>query len=290
MRRVASSGSFQPVRTYEIDMLASSLQTSLSELGVSYVDDRGFVGVSIKNTRSNYGTVAEPEVSIDLDQTRTAAEALRQAPVGALRVLACHHPLVEMIGAPMTGDVKRGEAAALIFVEAGVDLIMTGHVHVPFALPINETPEFWGGGGGLYSTAPDYLAFLQMILGGGQGTNGARILAPETLALMGTNQIGDLPLRKLDSQMPFLTSDLEAGLPIGLTEDAQWGLGFAINPKTGPNGRSIGSLAWAGLANTYYWADPEAGIAGVLMTQLLPFADPAVLALFKDFERAVYAA
>ena len=161
---------------------------------------------------------------------------------------------------------------------------------MPFALPINETPEFWGGGGGLYSTAPDYLAFLQMILGGGQGTNGARILAPETLALMSTNQIGDLPLRKLDSQMPFLTSDLEAGLPIGLTEDAQWGLGFAINPKTGPNGRSIGSLAWAGLANTYYWADPEAGIAGVLMTQLLPFADPAVLALFKDFERAVYAA
>jgi CubicO group peptidase (beta-lactamase class C family) len=90
--------------------------------------------------------------------------------------------------------------------------------------------------------------------------------------------------------MPFLTSDLNAGPAIGLTEDAQWGLGFAINPKTGPNGRSIGSLAWAGLANTYYWADPEAGIAGVLMTQLLPFADPAVLALFKDFERAVYAA
>jgi len=77
---------------------------------------------------------------------------------------------------------------------------------------------------------------------------------------------------------------------MGLTEDAGWGLGFAINPKTGPHGRSTGSLAWAGLANTYYWADPEAGVAGVLMTQLLPFADRAVLALFKDFERAVYAA
>ncbi|MDP3802753.1 metallophosphoesterase [Brevundimonas sp.] len=74
---------------------------------------------------------------IDLDQTRKAAEALRQAPVGALRVLACHHPLVEMIGTPMTGDVKRGDAAALIFAEAGVDLIATGHVHVPFALPIS---------------------------------------------------------------------------------------------------------------------------------------------------------
>lgn len=73
---------------------------------------------------------------IDLKQTRKAAEALRQAPPGALRILACHHPLIEMIGTPMTGDVKRGDAAALIFAEAGVDLVMTGHVHVPFALPI----------------------------------------------------------------------------------------------------------------------------------------------------------
>ena len=73
---------------------------------------------------------------IDLAQTRKAAEALRQAPAGALRILACHHPLIEMIGAPMTGDVKRGDAAALIFAEAGVDLVATGHVHVPFALPI----------------------------------------------------------------------------------------------------------------------------------------------------------
>lgn len=73
---------------------------------------------------------------IDLKQTRKAAEALRQAPPGALRILACHHPLIEMIGTPMSGDVKRGDAAALIFAEAGVDLIMTGHVHVPFALPI----------------------------------------------------------------------------------------------------------------------------------------------------------
>jgi 3',5'-cyclic AMP phosphodiesterase CpdA len=74
---------------------------------------------------------------IDLAQTRKAAEALRQAPAGALRILACHHPLVEMIGTPMTGDVKRGDEAALIFAEAGVDLITTGHVHVPFALPVN---------------------------------------------------------------------------------------------------------------------------------------------------------
>lgn len=72
---------------------------------------------------------------IDLGQARRAAEALRHAPVGALRILACHHPLIEMIGAPMTGEVKRGDKAALIFAEAGVDLITTGHVHVPLCPP-----------------------------------------------------------------------------------------------------------------------------------------------------------
>jgi 3',5'-cyclic AMP phosphodiesterase CpdA len=74
---------------------------------------------------------------IDLDQTRRAAEALAKAPNGALRVIACHHPLIEMIGGPMTGEVRRGRAAAQIFADAGVDLVMTGHVHVPFALPIS---------------------------------------------------------------------------------------------------------------------------------------------------------
>lgn len=74
---------------------------------------------------------------VDLAQTRRAAEALRNAPIGDLRILACHHPLIEMIGAPMTGEVKRGDAAALIFAEAGVDIIASGHVHVPFALPID---------------------------------------------------------------------------------------------------------------------------------------------------------
>ena len=56
-----------------------------------------------------------------------------------------------------------------------------------------------------------------------------------------------------------------------------------------PGRRAAGSLAWAGLRNTYYWIDPTRGIAGTLMTQVLPFADPAVLALLAEFETAVYA-
>ncbi|WP_226636699.1 metallophosphoesterase family protein [Brevundimonas poindexterae] len=73
---------------------------------------------------------------IDLDQTSRAAEALSRAPVGALRIVAVHHPLIEMEGAPVTGDVKRGRRAAQLFADAGVDLVLSGHVHVPFALPI----------------------------------------------------------------------------------------------------------------------------------------------------------
>ncbi|WAC60027.1 metallophosphoesterase family protein [Brevundimonas sp. SL130] len=96
--------------------------------------------VMVRGVVTARGWQARPNWSkgvIDLDQTRRAAEALRQAPIGALRILACHHPLIEMVGTPMTGDVKRGDEAASIFAEAGVDLIMTGHVHVPFALPID---------------------------------------------------------------------------------------------------------------------------------------------------------
>jgi CubicO group peptidase (beta-lactamase class C family) len=70
----------------------------------------------------------------------------------------------------------------------------------------------------------------------------------------------------------------------------RWGLGFLINPLPGPSGRSAGSLAWAGLANCYYWADPTAGVAGVFLAQQLPFGDPAALSAFAAFERAVYGA
>ncbi|HWE46464.1 MAG TPA: metallophosphoesterase [Caulobacteraceae bacterium] len=74
--------------------------------------------------------------AIDLEQTRRAAGALKDAPPSALRIIACHHPLIEMQGTPMTGDVRCGDAAAEIFAAAGVDLVVTGHVHVPFALEI----------------------------------------------------------------------------------------------------------------------------------------------------------
>ena len=56
----------------------------------------------------------------------------------------------------------------------------------------------------------------------------------------------------------------------------KWGLSFLINTAKTPEGRSAGSLAWAGLANTYFWIDPARNVTGVILMQLLPFADAQV--------------
>jgi CubicO group peptidase (beta-lactamase class C family) len=145
--------------------------------------------------------------------------------------------------------------------------------------------EFLAGGGGLYSTTGDYTKFLRMLLNRGT-LNGAHILKPETVALMGENHIGDLQAGVMPTNAPEMTLDVDffPGQPV------RWGLGYMKNLATGPNGRSAGSLTWAGLFNTYYWLDPAKGVAGLIMTQILPFVDREVVALYGAFERGVYAA
>ncbi len=146
-----------------------------------------------------------------------------------------------------------------------------------------EKPEFFGGGGGLFSTSHDYLIFLQALMHDGT-FNGACILQPETVSLMGQNHIGDLNVLPMKTFNPPMSNDCE--LFPGM--DKKWGLSFLINTKAVPNARSAGSLAWAGLNNTYYWLDPHKRVAGVIMTQILPFADAIVLDLLDRFERAIY--
>ncbi|MGH7042699.1 MAG: serine hydrolase domain-containing protein [Acetobacteraceae bacterium] len=153
----------------------------------------------------------------------------------------------------------------------------------PLPGTINPVREFFPGGGGLYSTAGDYLRFLRMLLGGGV-LDGARVLAAETVALMGQNHMGALEVVPMRTAIPAASNDFEAfpGMP------KKWGLSFLINTQPVPGGRSADSLAWAGLNNTYFWLDPHTGVAGVLMTQVLPFGDPMVLKLLEAFETSVY--
>jgi methyl acetate hydrolase len=151
----------------------------------------------------------------------------------------------------------------------------------PLEKPSN--PTHFSGGGGIYSSAPDYLTLLRALMNGGRG-NGVTILQSETVALMGRNQIGDIPAGVMKTTNPALSNDVDffPGVPL------RWGFGHMINLTPGPNGRSAGSMTWAGLLNTYYWIDPQKRVAAVFMTQVLPFADKPALALYRRFERRVY--
>ena len=139
------------------------------------------------------------------------------------------------------------------------------------------------GGGGLSSTASDYIRFTRALLNGGE-LDGARVLSANSVALMGQNHIGAIGVPALKTAMPERSDDFSF---IADGRD-KWGLGFLITAEAVPGKRSAGSLSWGGIDNTYYWLDPARGITGVIMMQFLPFADHKALAVYDAFERGVY--
>ena len=152
---------------------------------------------------------------------------------------------------------------------------------IEFEIP--QEPEFHMGGGGLYGTAGDYLTFCRMILSDGT-LNGASVLQKGTVALMAQNHIGALEIGVFKTAIPPLSNDLE--LFPGMSK--KWGLSFLINTQTAPTGRSANSLAWAGLANTYFWIDRTKRVCGVFLSQLFPFYDDTAIDVLGRFETAVY--
>ena len=156
--------------------------------------------------------------------------------------------------------------------------------------PLTEQPNqprrpatTFNGGGGLSSTAGDYIRFEQMILNGGT-LDGARILSADTVALMTRNHIGEMGVRAVRTAQPDLSMDftfIDDGMD-------KWGLGFLLTTRHVAGKRSAGTLSWGGIDNTYFWIDPARGIAGVVMMQFLPFADTTALAIYDTFERGVY--
>jgi CubicO group peptidase (beta-lactamase class C family) len=153
----------------------------------------------------------------------------------------------------------------------------------PRPSPPPGAPIFYSGGGGLYSTARDYLTFSRALMSGGQ-VGQRRILTAESVATMSRNHIGDLTIRPFASVMPQLATD-GAALTGNLDK---FGLGFALNSKPVPTGRGVNTLAWAGIFNTFFWIDRENQVSAVLMTQMLPGMDPGPAKLLEDFDRAVY--
>jgi CubicO group peptidase (beta-lactamase class C family) len=132
--------------------------------------------------------------------------------------------------------------------------------------------SFLSGGGGLVSTVADYLTFLRAIINGGEW-HGVRLLRPETLALMRTNQ---------------LAPGVGVRFPMWEMTNTVFGLGFAVKQGPGPDepASATDEYHWGGMAGTHTWMAPRAGISGVCMTQRMPgFWHP----FSHDFKRLVYA-
>ena len=143
--------------------------------------------------------------------------------------------------------------------------------------------SFYGGGGGLYSTVFDYSRVMRALLNGGV-LDDQRILSEGLVEQMFQNQIGELNVSKGEAQIKALSNDFD----MGFGSQAKWGLGFLVSPDGTENGRSAGSVSWAGLFNSYFWIDREKDICAVFATQVLPFYDEKAIETLKLYERAVY--
>jgi len=132
----------------------------------------------------------------------------------------------------------------------------------PRKSPFLTPPAFVSGGGGLVSTARDYLRFCQMLLNGGE-LEGARLLSPKTIELMSANHLpGGQDIATMSKSM--FSEAAYAGLGFGL------GFSTTIDPAATLIPASKGDLSWGGAASTFFWVDPREDLAVVLMTQLLP--------------------
>lgn len=157
-----------------------------------------------------------------------------------------------------------------------------GWVHTGFAM--EQAPEFFSGGAGLYGTVGDYVRFLRMLLNDGAAAGG-RVLKPETVDLLFANHTGSREWPGMKTAVSALSNDVDF-LP---GQPKRWSLGFLRNEEDVPGRRRAGSGFWAGLANSYFWVDRKSRLCGVTASAYFPFADPAALDLFDTFERDAYA-
>jgi CubicO group peptidase (beta-lactamase class C family) len=142
----------------------------------------------------------------------------------------------------------------------------------------SSAPTFYSGGGGLVSTAFDYLKFAQMLLNKGE-FHGKRFLNPETVAMMMRN---------------YLSGDLSASSFVrGFSEVAYagmgFGLGFAVmlDPSKNILLGSPGECSWGGVASTFFFVDPKEELIGILLTQLMP---SSLYDIRREFKLAIYEA
>lgn len=125
-----------------------------------------------------------------------------------------------------------------------------------------KEPVFLSGGGGLLSTAADYMRFARMLLNGGK-LDGVQLLSPKTLALMVANHLpGGVDLPRMSRSM----------FSEAAYDGVGFGLGFAttVSPSRTLIPGSAGDFFWGGAASTFFWVDPQEDLIGMFLTQLLP--------------------
>jgi len=249
---------------------------------VQYLEKTGLPAVTTcKNDSLKLPLMTDPgtrwEYGINIDFVGKAVEAVSGKKLDAYLRDHLFNPLGMTDTAFKIGESQRKRLVAMHGREPDGSL-------APIPFELEQDPEFHMGGGGLYGTAGDYIKFTQMVLNKGKG-NGNQVLKPETVAMMGQNHIGELTMTRMTSAVAFATNDVDLYPEMV----KKWGLSFLITTAQTAEGRSPGSLAWAGLANTYFWIDPSRDVAGVILMQVLPFADGKCLEAFAGFERGVYA-
>ena len=122
-----------------------------------------------------------------------------------------------------------------------------------------KAPAFSSGGGGLVSTASDYMRFLLMIAGDGE-FDGQRLLKPETVKLMTTNQV--------PQEAGWVKFGDQVRTGVG------YGFGFNVRDKMSdwdPDGR-VGEYGWGGAASTHYWISPKDDLVVVTLEQIMPYS------------------
>ena len=130
----------------------------------------------------------------------------------------------------------------------------------PMSRTLTRRPKFLSGGGGMVSTAPDYLRFAQMLLGGGE-RKGVRILSRKSVELMRSDHLPPGIAFSATTRAQF-----EESAPI--PEFGQgFGLGFCVRKEAGlnPVPGSVGDFYWSGVHGTYFWIDPSEQLIGILM-------------------------
>lgn len=149
---------------------------------------------------------------------------------------------------------------------------------------LDQNPDWWPGGHGLYSTPRDYVRFERALLRGGE-LDGVRILSQDTVDAAFSNQIGDLDFPpEIATADPPITSSLRVG------PGWKWGYGLLLNTQDVPGRRRAYTGAWAGLLNTHFFVDRTSGVCASIYTNSLPFITEEAWKLYGDFETALYAA